>query len=317
MSSLAPGQMFMELFSGLPRAHGLGVGRIEKTPPTVDLFKWHLSGGGSGLGIFPLRDDGTVLFAAIDLDEPNFDLAVTLQSLIPGRSWIERSRSGNAHIWVFFEEPCDAWVARGVLKFALEAVGRTDVEVFPKQDRLMEGMVGNYINLPWHGNTRPILLDPTADIPQAWPSRSEWIGLAHRERNDPEEWKARALSLGLKPPEERAAHRAQGELGFLHDCAAHIIANRDTNPVTEGHRSVVYFNLAKQLLNYKEMSEEEALDYLLQVNASALPPAPEREVERIFNNARKGGFTGTGCDDPLMAPYVLPTCPIAHPEKKA
>ena len=50
MSSMTPGRKFMELFSGLDRAHGLGVGRIEKTPPTEALFKWHLEGGGSGLG---------------------------------------------------------------------------------------------------------------------------------------------------------------------------------------------------------------------------------------------------------------------------
>lgn len=303
----------MVLFSGLDRAHGLGVGRIEKTPPTPDLYKWHLDGGGSGLGIFPLRDDGTVLFAAIDLDEPDFELARTLQSLLPGVSWLERSRSGNAHVWVFFEAPVEAWVARGILSFALEAVGRNDVEVFPKQDRLMEGMVGNYINLPLHGEDRPILNhEPTSDHEDGpWP-RAEWIDRAYAQRNDPDEWKARAIALGITPPEERAAHRAQGELGFLHDCAAHIIAHREDNPIVDGHRSVVYFNLAKMLLNYKSMSEEEARMFLHEVNDAAQPPAPEREVDRIFNNARNGGFTGTGCDDPLMAPYVLPDCPIVR-----
>jgi hypothetical protein len=34
-------------------------------------------------------------------------------------------------------------------------------------------------------------------------------------------------------------------------CAEHIIANRESNPVMEGHRNVVYFCLAKQLLNYE------------------------------------------------------------------
>ena len=310
---MTPGRKFMELFSGLDRAHGLGVGRIEKTPPTAELFDWHLKGGGSGLGVFPLRDDGTVNFAAIDLDEPNFDLAQTLQSLLPGTTWIERSRSGNAHIWAFFEEPCEAWVARGVMLFALEAVGRNDVEVFPKQDRLMEGMVGNYINLPLHGNERPILnFEPETDHEDGpWP-KLEWIERAYETRNDPEEWRTKALALGLQPPEERAAHRAQGELGFLHDCAAHIIEHREDNPVVEGCRNEVFFNLAKMLVNYKELSDEEALHYMRQVNECALPPLPDRELTRIFNNARTSGMTGTGCDSALMAPYVLPDCPIAR-----
>jgi len=311
---LTTGQKFMELFSGLDRAHGLGVGRIEKTPPTVDLFKWHLQGGGSGLGIFPLRDDGCVNFAAIDLDEPNFELAETLQSLLPGRTWIERSRSGNAHIWAFFKEPIPAWIPRGIMHFALEAVGRTDVEIFPKQDQLLEGMVGNYINLPWHGDARPILTASGSAIED----RGEWIELAYDERNDPEEWYVRARALDIKPPEERpVSTREQGELGFLHDCALHIIRNREEHPVIEGHRNAVYFHVTKQLLNYKEMTDEEARTLLHELNDAADPPAPEREVDRIFNNARKGGFTGTGCDDPLMAPYVLDTCPIARPKRAA
>lgn len=316
---LSAGRKFMELFSGLDRAHGLGIGRIEKTPPTQDLFQLHLAGKGSGLGIFPLMDDGTVNFAAIDLDEPNFELAATLQSLLPGETWIERSRSGNAHIWAFFKEPVPGWIPRGIMQFALEAVGRTDVEIFPKQDKLLEGMVGNYINLPWHGRNRPILHPPLPDdgantLQEPFEDRGAWVALAYGTRNDPEEWYIRARALDIKPPEERPVlTREQGELGFLHDCALHIIRNRETNPVIEGHRNAVFFHVTKQLLNYREMTEDEAHTLLHELNAAAQPPAPDREVDRIFNNARKGGFTGTGCDDPLMAPYVLDTCPIAHP----
>src|SRR5690606_30666104 len=106
--TLTTGQKFIELFTGRADAHGLGIGRIEKHPDhaiPVELYQLHLKGEGSGLGVFPLRADGTVLFAAIDLDEPDFKLAETLQSMLPGQTWIERSRSGNAHVWAFFTEP--------------------------------------------------------------------------------------------------------------------------------------------------------------------------------------------------------------------
>jgi hypothetical protein len=88
-----------------------------------------LQGDGPGIGIAPLRPDSKVGFAAIDLDEPDFDAARRMQEFIPGTSWIERSRSGNAHIWVFFVEPIDAWVPMGVLRYATTAVGKQGVEV--------------------------------------------------------------------------------------------------------------------------------------------------------------------------------------------
>lgn len=321
------GQKFMSLFSGRTDAHGLGVGKIVKHPDLAavpeTLYKAHLAGKDSGLGIFPLRDDGTVSFAAIDLDQPDFKLAQTLSAMLPGTTWIERSRSGNAHVWAFFAEPVDGWIPRGIMRFALEALGRPEVEVFPKQDRLLEGMVGNYINLPWHGPDRPILYEPLPDDAarephEPWADRARWISVAYKTRNDPEEWRVRALALGLQPPEERpVSSREQGDLGFLHDCAMSIYKNRLDNPVVEGHRNAVYFHFTKQLLNYREMTEDEARTLLHELNEAASPPAPEREVDRIFNNARSGGFTGTGCDDPLMAPYVLDSCPIAHPGKRA
>lgn len=322
--ALTTGQKFIQLFTGRSDAHGLGVGRIEKHPDNpipTELYQLHLKGEGSGLGIFPLRDDGTVLFTAIDLDEPDFDTAFLLSEMLPGTTWVERSRSGNAHIWAFFSEPVEGWIPRGIMKFALDAIGRPEVEVFPKQDRLLEGMVGNYINLPWHGHDRPILYDPLPDDTAhatcgPWAERGKWVDLAYETRNDPEEWRVRALALGIQPPEERpTSGREQGDLGFLHDCCMSIYKNRFENPVVEGHRNAVYFHFTTQLLNYKEMTEPEARELLHELNEAADPPAPEREVDRIFNNARSGGFTGTGCDDPLMAPYVLPTCPIAHPPK--
>jgi hypothetical protein len=145
----------MDLFRGRTDAFGTDAGPVERRPLTPAAYTAHLAGD-MGIGIFPMLDDNTVWFAAIDLDEPNFELARTMQKLIPGQSWIERSRSGNAHIWVFFERPAEAWAVRTILRGATESVGRPDVEIFPKQDGLREGGVGNYINLPYFGDTRPM-----------------------------------------------------------------------------------------------------------------------------------------------------------------
>jgi hypothetical protein len=297
---------FSQLFAGRTDALGFGEGRVEKRPVTLRDYISHLEGDGNGIGIFPMRDDNTVLFSAIDLDEPNFALATTLRTLIPGESYVERSRSGNAHVWVFFSRACPAWAARGVLRGALDAVGRTEVEVFPKQDRLREDMVGNYINLPYHGTDRPVLWDDGSDMPQ-----EEFIKLAGNGLQDPDAWERRARRLGYEPPEEREATAEWGTSPKLHMCAEHIIAHREDNPVTSGHRHQVLFHLACQLLNYSEFSQGEAWHYVQQVNAAGAPPLPANELQRMFDNAVDGRFTFTGCDDPVMQPYVHPDCPIA------
>jgi hypothetical protein len=134
---------YMRLFCGRQDAYGTGRGEVIRQQPTAAVYKNHLNGSGHGVGIFPLLDDGTVNFAAIDLDEPDFDAASSMAELLPGVTWIERSRSGNAHVWAFFNAPCEAWIARGLMREAAIAIDKPRVEVFPKQDRLLEGMVGN------------------------------------------------------------------------------------------------------------------------------------------------------------------------------
>lgn len=307
-------EQFASLFAGRTDAYGTGAGMWIKKPVTVAHYEAHLRGFGKGLGIAPLLDDGTINFAAIDLDEPDFDAARDMQTLLPGPSFIERSRSGNAHVWVFFEEPVEAWPIRGILKEATLAAGKASVEVFPKQDRLFPELrtefrpeLGNYINLPFHGDERPIF-NPGQNY--TWTLEKF---LANVELNDGRDWTKRAEFLQIPAPEERLKDRQEfGTQETLHMCAEHIIAHREENPILEGHRNVVYFSLAKQLLNYKYFDDDEAW-YFLKLVADASPDrTTEHELRRIFNNAKMKGMTSTGCDDPLMSPYVHPDCPIAR-----
>jgi hypothetical protein len=327
---------FAALFQGRTDAYGTGEGRWVRKPVTQAHYEAHLRGLAKGLGIAPLRDDGTIRFAAIDLDEPDFDAARDMQAFLPGDSFIERSRSGNAHVWVFFKDDVLAWPVRGILKAAIEAAGKMSVEVFPKQDRLFPELrspdrpeIGNYINLPFHGDQRPILrapgdVEPFEDSwhPDEQQAREraakeytleEFLDLAEDSLNDPENWLRRAEWLQVPSPDERLKDRAEfGSQETLHMCAEHIIAHREENPILEGHRNVVYFSLAKMLLNYKHMTDDEAW-YFLKLTSEASPDrVDEHELRRIFNNARLKGMTSTGCDDPLMSPYVHPNCPIAR-----
>ena len=78
-------EKFLKLFDGNKRAHGvfspdeqrgdgkrLGVYKIIKQPPTIELWQQHLDGK-QGLGIIPIRDDNLCMWGAIDIDTYDVD----------------------------------------------------------------------------------------------------------------------------------------------------------------------------------------------------------------------------------------------------
>lgn len=308
------------LFDGRKDIVGMGKGEIHRLNHLWDwttAFERHLEGWSShDLGIYLVRDDNTVTFAAVDIDEPDFELAKMIATLLPTENaWIERSRSGNYHVFVFFDEPLEAWCARAVLRATTMAAGRRDLEIFPKQDALKEGMVGNYISIPWHGEERPIV----------WGGRGGWGGESDGDAmlrsiflrsalmnlTSAEEWRRRARKAGGRPPEERERTSQFGEQGKVHVCADYIIDHMDDNPVVQGHRATVYFNLAKMYLN-AGYEKDEVLYILEGVNERSPDPVAVSELQRFVNNAERGRWTSTGCDMPEMMPYVSPECPIAN-----
>ena len=307
---------FKAIFSGLDVAFGTGEGRWVKRPPRSEDFVQHLMGQGPGIGIAPLRSDSKVLFAAIDLDEPDFDAAREMQKCIPGHSFLEKSRSGNAHVWCFFEEPIEAWVAMGILKEATIAAGKDHVEVFPKNHNFERVRLGNYINLPFHGDSRPVMsmYDFQAKQHVDVLNLADFLDYVEDSPNYPEAWSKKADWLMISAPDQRESRTEFGTQANLHICGAHILETSDVNPVLEGHRASVYFALAKQLTNWSEVDHDEALMMMRTVNSDSPDPISDSELRRILDNAERGRFTSTGCDDPLFAPYAHPDCPIAHPK---
>lgn len=316
---------FTALFDGLDSAFGTGRGQWVKRPPRPDDWIQHLQGIGPGIGIAPLRPDNTVRFAAIDLDEPDFDAAREMQKFIPGDSFIERSRSGNAHVWVFFSAAIEAWVPMGILKEVTLSAGKKHVEVFPKNHDFNRVRLGNYINLPYHGDQRWVLKHDAEPVEQHWhPDRQEaalreatmfeleeFLDAAEAGRNDPAEWIKRADWLLLTAPTERTQSAEFGTQTNLHICADALISG-DTPPPAPGHRSNVFFMLAKCLTNWSVVDHDEALDLMRGVNERSDTPIPDSEIRRILGNAERGRYTSTGCDDPVVTPYTHPDCPIVR-----
>lgn len=156
---------FKELFSGREGYYGqYGDGAEKKIQtlkgtPSDDIWARHLSGEGPYLGMVPIRLDNTCLFGAIDVDDDNIDHKELAQHVKELRLPLVvcKSKSGGAHLYVFFQNPVPAPLVSKALKSWAVALGHKDnvdgrpVEIFPKQTALRPKDSGNWINLPYYG----------------------------------------------------------------------------------------------------------------------------------------------------------------------
>ena len=135
--------------------------RVSKPfPLSDDVVRDHLLGKQT-IGIYPLLQDDTCWFVAVDFDKKNWEadacafLKTCRETGVPAS--LERSRSGNGgHVWIFFAEPIQAALAR---KLASAILTRTMEQhytlgldsydrLFPSQDTMPKGGFGNLIALP-------------------------------------------------------------------------------------------------------------------------------------------------------------------------
>ncbi|MGB7219993.1 MAG: DEAD/DEAH box helicase family protein [Vicinamibacterales bacterium] len=135
-------------------------------PVTDDVIRWHLSGRDPDgqpfvAGVYPLLQDETCFFLAVDFDKAGWheDAMAFLDACrrlnLPAA--LERSRSGRgAHVWIFFDEAIPAALARRLGSHVLTETmeGRPDIgldsydRLFPNQDTMPRGGFGNLIALP-------------------------------------------------------------------------------------------------------------------------------------------------------------------------
>lgn len=153
----------------------------EYIPFTDVAIKNHLIGNET-VGIYPLLEDNTSFFIAVDFDEADWQetirklFAVCSGHEIP--SYIERSRSGNGgHLWTFFDENIPAEQTRKLMYELLRESGiisHFDKEssfdrIFPNQDFHSGKGLGNLIALPLNGKTlksgNAAFLDPNTFNP--------------------------------------------------------------------------------------------------------------------------------------------------------
>ena len=187
---------------------GVAAGSREYLPLTADILASHLSGD-IDVGLYPLLDGDRCWWLAADFDG-SAAMLDALSYLKAARAVgapvaLEVSRSGQgAHAWVFFTSPVPAATARqvgtGLLREAIALRGRMDLSsydrLFPSQDVLPTGGVGNLIAAPLQGRCRRRGATVFLDTSTLEPQDDQWAYLSSLGRLSPREVTRLAQRLG-------------------------------------------------------------------------------------------------------------------------
>ena len=160
---------FIKIFEGLERAYGQfkkennrislkveGRPWVTKKPVTKELWENHLQGVGPNLGIFPLKDDGTCKWGAIDIDDNNYDYQDLLNRIrkLTLPLIVFRSKSGRAHVYMFMKDFSSAEEVQLVMKKFAAKLGLGDIldRIYPLQTKISEGDFGSWLNMPYYNH---------------------------------------------------------------------------------------------------------------------------------------------------------------------
>ena len=205
-------------------------------PVTEDTIRFHLSGkDGRGkpfcAGVYPMLLNETCWFLAADFDKNTWQddvmafVQTCRQSNIPAH--VERSRSGNGgHVWIFFEQPVPATDARklGTLLLTRTMEAYPDLgfasydRLFPNQDTLPKGGLGNLIALPLQYGPRQsgnsVFVDHAF---KPYPDQWQYLKAAERLARDKLDEmiscvKSRGSAIGLPIPEDEDAEKLPWDL---------------------------------------------------------------------------------------------------------
>jgi len=319
--------IFRECFTGLTTAYGTydpGTGRVRqvKRPVTEAVLLGHLQGK-QPYGVYLLDGSRTRAVAVdFDVEDPWLPLQFHRQAAHYGiATCIERSKSKGWHAWVFFRAPgIPAAKARAIARLILSDIDALDTEVFPKHDRLAEGVrYGNFINAPLFGRLVPQGRTVFVDIDQGMrPFADQWNLLEHVRRpseelideileiNDPAD--PEETPAGAEAEAENADEQPPRSLGLL-PCAQRMLAEG-----VSSYQRVACFRLAIQLRK-AGLPQDVTIAALEGWAAKNRPPDGKRIItpEEIAEQTRSAfahKYRGCGCEHPAVAPYCVAECPL-------
>lgn len=161
---------FHQLYKGRDKAYGitkildqvdekgkqLSESHLIKKPLTEEIMGRHIRGEMTAGGI-PIMKDSRVNWAALDIDVyKEFNFNEIIQKTKDTPFLVCRSKSGGAHLYVFFKDPAPAGGVIEKLESFRARFGHGSCEIFPKQWNLSEAEYGNFINLPYSGGDKSL-----------------------------------------------------------------------------------------------------------------------------------------------------------------
>lgn len=288
----------LSLFSGNERNYGVfGPGLVpdpqelkkfrpswvnwEQGAPTGLQWEQHLKAE-KGIGIVPIRDDNKVKFMAIDLDVQAMEsLGLSLEDVAASIEEhklpfvVCRSKSGAAHIYLFFTHFVDAKKVRekmsDIADFLGYRVNGTLPEIYPRTSFISIEDMGSYINMPYFGGEESLryALAPNGSKMsiQVFLARAEYLQTT-----------AKAF-LGWEAPSSIES-RVQ-EIVSRGPCCLQTLYGTG---VPEGQRNTVMLQF---FLLFSKTNGSEMEDLLGYVNHHCFkPPMPAREIAIMVKSAK-------------------------------
>jgi hypothetical protein len=313
MTSIDKAKLILSSFPGRDDCYGSGA--CIKKPLTEAVILRHVLGK-ERIGRYLLRQDGMTGVLAVDIDENNLNTAIEYREQCKRNgltAYVERSRSGNYHVWWFFAGTVPARKARLTANYILsECHMPKGTELFPKQDFIEPGRYGNYINLPEFGRDvgqgRTVFLDPSAGYQ---PYRDQWAFLASRATINETQLDEIVGSDELYEQTHKAIKSQGFDLKDNDSCKGTglpCFSRMMREGVDKGMRNEATLRLSVQIFR-AGIPQDLCLLMLLEWNKRNRPPLDDAELEKAVSNGYLGVY-GHGCCSRLIQRYCDPSCPI-------
>lgn len=302
---------FAQLFAGYPGAFGTysstqrndkkgGKLEIKHSAKTVaeeiTLSHWeeHLEGK-TPLGIIPINEKSMCRWACIDYDSYDLNHA-DLVARIEEKNFpliVCRSKSGGAHMFVFFKDWEPAADVITTMRNISAQLGVGNAEIFPKQSQVLweRGDFGSWLNLPYFGDGQRYAVRGTGLAM----SLKEFLNVAERMQvalSDIE------ISTEIDvDPEDNDQTMRDGP-----PCLQFLVRNG----IKEGHRNKTLTNLA---VFAKKKYSNDWQNVVVDMNSRYVnPPLDNEEVQRVIKSIDKKDYKYACKDTPLCDHCVSRVC---------
>lgn len=288
-------EQFYDLFRGLDRAHGSfeithseagklrGKAFTRQSPVTTQLWEDHLAGK-LGLGVVPLNDSSLCGWGVIDIDKKEYsDINhAAIERKINANKMplvVCRSKSGDAHLFLFLETPIEAvHVRKTLLAWAFE-LGFPKAEIFPKQDKLAgENDVGNWLNMPYFDAKQTLRYGIKDGVPLL--SAEEFVQYCRSKKASLD------FLLNFKVA-------CDPEFDDAPPCIQYYVKNKFTNNLNSALFSMGVFARQK----FPDVWEAKIDEY----NIRFMKPGTSKEVQTIVKSLGKKAYYYKCNDEPLRS----------------